>query len=164
MGGREYAEICARAGCSLDQQATEGDIARLIADGVVALPDFSNGSGPFGGREPAIRGTAHNGAALATLYCALMLDHCLDLLRVGSDVIIAGSYLQNPLLCALIAQLRGAQPVYLSNDETGTVRGAAQLTTWSAPVSVSLQRCAPSAVTGLEDHRSLWHQQIGDTT
>lgn len=162
MGGREYAEIRSRSGSSADQHATEEDIARLITDGVMALPDFSNGSGPLGGREPTMLGTAHNGTALATLYCALMVDHCLDLLHVKSDVIIVGSYLQNPLLCALIAQLRGAQPVYVTRDETGTVRGAAQLTTWSAPVSVSLQRCAPSAVTGLEDHRSFWHQQIGD--
>ena len=66
----------------------------------------------------------------------------------------------NPLLCALIGQLRGEQPVYLSSDEAGTIRGVAQLTTWSAPVSLSSQLCVPSEIPGLEDYRSSWHMQI----
>ena len=120
--------------------------------------------GPFGDRAPEIRGTPHNGAALATLYCALMVDHCLDLLQVKGDVIVVGGYLKNPLLCALIGQLRGDQPVFLSSDEAGTIRGVAQLTTWSAPVSLASQLCVPSEITGLEDYCSSWHKQIGGVT
>jgi sugar (pentulose or hexulose) kinase len=161
MGGREYAEICAITGSATDQHTTEEDIARVIRNGVMALPDFSSGSGPFGDRAPEIRGAPHNGAALATLYCALMVDHCLDLLQVKGDIFVVGSYLKNPLLCALIGQLRGEQPVYLSSDEAGTTRGVAQLTTWSAPVSLASQLCVPSEITGLEDYCSSWHKQIG---
>jgi len=164
MGGREYAEICAATRAAADQQATEEDIARIISNGVMALPNFSSGSGPFGGRAPEIRGTPHNGAALATLYCALMVDHCLDLLHVEGDVIVVGGYLQNPLLCSLIAQLREGQLVCVSSDEAGTVRGAAQLTTWSAPVSLSADRCLPSNITGLQDYCTAWHEQIGGVT
>jgi len=161
MGGREYAEICAVTGSSTDQQATEEDIAEIIGNGVMALPNFSGGSGPFGGRKPEICGAPCNGAALATLYCALMVDHCLDLLHVVGDVIVGGSFLQNPLLCSLIAQLRDDQSVYVSSDEAGTVRGAAQLTTWSAPVSLATQRCVPSKINGLDDYCTSWHEQIG---
>ena len=93
-----------------------------------------------------------------------MVDHCLDLLQVRGDVIVVGSYLQNPLLCALIAQLRGQQPVYLSSDEAGSVRGAAQLTNWSAPVTLGAQLCVPSAITGLDDYCSSWEDQIGGIT
>jgi len=161
MGGREYAEICAATGSATDQLATEEDIAQIISNGVMALPNFSSGSGPYGERAPEIRGTPHNGAALATLYCALMVDHCLDLLHVGGDIIIVGGYLQNPLLCSLIAQLCGNQSVYVSSDEAGTVRGAAQLTTWAAPVSVVAERCAPSNIAALQDYCSAWHEEIG---
>ena len=93
-----------------------------------------------------------------------MVDHCLDLLQVKGDVIVVGSYLKNPLLCALIGQLRGEQPVYLSSDEAGTIRGVAQLTTWSAPVSLSAQLCVTSEITGLEDYCSSWHERIGSIT
>jgi sugar (pentulose or hexulose) kinase len=161
MGGREYAEICAATGSAIDQLATEEDIAQIISNGVMALPNFSSGSGPFGERAAEIRGTPHNGAALATLYCALMVDHCLDLLHVEGDVIIVGSYLQNPLLCSLIAQLREGQPVYVSSDEAGTVRGAAQLTTWTAPVSPATRRCEPAGFVALDDYCTAWHDQIG---
>jgi len=161
MGGREYAEICAATGSTTDQQATEEDIARIISDGVLALPNFSSGSGPFGERVPEIRGTPHKGAALATLYCALMVDHCLDLLHVEGDVIIVGGYLQNPLLCSLIAQLHTDRSVYVSSDEAGTVRGAAQLTTWSAAVSLSAERCVPSNIDALQDYCAAWHEEIG---
>jgi sugar (pentulose or hexulose) kinase len=161
MGGREYAEICAATDSATDQRVTEEDISQIISDGVIALPNFSNGSGPFGERKAEILGTPHNGAALATLYCALMVDHCLDLLHVERDVIIVGGYLQNPLLCGLIAQLRADQSVYVSSDEAGTVRGAAQLTMWSAPVSVASQLCESSEVVGLKDYCSAWHEQIG---
>jgi sugar (pentulose or hexulose) kinase len=164
MGGREYAEICAATGSAIDQQATETDITRLIGDGVMALPNFSGGSGPFGERSPEIRGTPDHGAALATLYCALMVNHCLDLLHVRGDVIVVGGYLQNPLLCSLVAQLRGDQSVYVSSNESGTVRGAAQLTTWSTPVSIATELCVPSTVAGLDDYCASWHEQIGGLT
>ena len=127
----------------------------------MALPNFSGGSGPFGERSPEIRGIPDNGAALATLYCALMVDHGLDLLHVRGDVIVVGGYLQNPLLCSLIAQLREDQSVHVSTDEGDTVRGAAQLTTWSAPVSLAAQLCVPSEIAGLEDYCTAWHEQIG---
>ena len=161
MGGREYSEICAATGSATDRQSTEEDIAQIISNGVMALPNFSSGSGPFGERVPEIRGTPHNGAALATLYCALMVDHCLELLHVEGDVIIVGSYLQNPLLCSLIAQLREGQSVYVSSDEAGTVRGAAQLTNWSAPVSLASQLCKSSKIGSLNEYCSSWHEQIG---
>ena len=164
MGGREYAEICAATASAIDQQVTEEGITQIISTGVMALPNFSCGSGPFGERKPEILGTPHNGAALATLYCALMVDHCLELLQVAGDVIIVGGYLQNSLLCSLIAQLREDQSVYVSIDEAGTVRGAAQLTNWSAPVSLATQHCVPCEVAGLKDYCSAWHEKIGGIT
>lgn len=163
MGGREYAEICRRCGAAVGETVSVDDLEKTIADGVFARPDFSGGSGPFGGRAPSIEGPVSNGNALAILYCALMVDYCLDLLRVDGDVLIVGSYLQNPLLCSVIAQLREEQPVYLSSDTAGTVRGAAQLTNWDRPVSVSLKRCEPLALNGLDQYRKTWRAQAEAT-
>ena len=80
------------------------------------------------------------------------------------DVIVVGAYLQNPLLCSLIAQLCEDQSVYVSSDESGTVRGAAQLTAWSRPVSLALQLCEPCGIAGLKNYCSSWHEQIGGDT
>ncbi len=156
MGGREYAAICSRLGAPIADQVRESDVERTVKDRAFALPDFSGGSGPFGGRKPEFLGPIANGSALATIYCALMVDYCLDLLGVENEVIIVGSYLRNPVLCSLIAQLRREQPVNLSSDQAGAVRGAAQLTDWQRPVSVSLTRCEPALVDGLAEYARQW--------
>lgn len=158
MGGREYAEICARCNASTNDVPSEADVARLISDGCYALPDFSGGSGPFGGRPATIRGPVSGGAALASLYCALMIDCCLDLLSSGGDIVVDGSFTQDSLLCALVAQLRGDQTVFVSHDTAGTARGAAQLTRWSRPESVSLKRCEATTVSGLAGYASHWRE------
>lgn len=155
MGGREYAEICRLCGAEPDGIADINVVSEIIRADIFALPDFSNGSGPFGFREPEIRGEPENANALASLYCALMVKYCVDLLQVEGSVILVGSYLQNPLLCSLIAQLCDRQ-VLLSSDTAGTVRGTAQLTDWDHPVSVSLTPCEASDVEGLADYAAKW--------
>jgi hypothetical protein len=160
MGGREYARICDLTETAIDRETTVENLLQIISAGVMAWPDFSRGSGPFGGREPEIRGAPSNGAALATIYCALMVDYCLDLLQVKGDVIIVGGYLQNPLLCSMIAQLRDPQPVYLSSDEAGTVRGAAQLAAWDNPVPVDVRRSTPTSLGGLQEYRQAWRSTL----
>lgn len=157
MGGREYGEICKRLGAELDGEFGKDDIEQIISRQVFALPDFSGGSGPFGGREAEITGQGVNANALASLYCALMTDYCLDLLQAEGDVIIAGSFLQNPQLCSLVAQLRN-QVVLLSSDTAGTVRGAGQLTDSSTDVSVSLEQAQSASIDGLVDYRVRWRE------
>ena len=156
MGGREYAEICARCSVSPSDMSSKADVERLISDGCYALPDFSGGSGPFGGRSPEIRGPVSSGGALASLYCALMIDYCLELLWSSGDVIIDGSFTQDPLLCGLLAQLRDDQAVFVSNDSAGTARGAAQLTDWSRFEAVTLTRCEATMASGLDGYRRRW--------
>lgn len=160
MGGREFDVICQRTGCKPEDIFTETDLQTLIEARVMALPDFSGGSGPFGGRNPAIMGRAERGTALASLYCALMIDYELDLLDARGDVIIEGAWLRNPLLCGLVAQLRGGQPVRLSADQTGTVSGAAQLAFGEATPPPTLEKQAATAIPGLEDYREAWREVL----
>ena len=161
MGGREYAEICAYCDASPNDTPTESDVAGLVSTGCYALPDFSGGSGPFGGCSPKIHGQVSSGAALASLYCALMIDCCLDLISSSGDIIIDGSFTQDSLLCALVAQLRCDQAVFVSKDTAGTARGAAQLTNWSRPDPVSLMRRKAATVSGLEGYAGRWRELAG---
>jgi sugar (pentulose or hexulose) kinase len=161
MGGREYANICAMTGSSIETAVTAKDIEKLISDEVFALPQFGDGSGPFAKSHGQILGTPANGAALATLYCALMIDRCLELLAVEGHIFLVGSFLKNPVLCELVAQLRPGQRVSLSSDESGTVRGAAQLCDWESKTSVSATHCEGSGIEGLSEYRKRWLDHVG---
>ncbi|WP_341939585.1 FGGY-family carbohydrate kinase [Marinimicrobium sp. C2-29] len=161
MAGREYESICNKMGSFPEEPFSPRDIENIFADGVFALPQFCDTSGPFAGSPGVIQPSTHriNGAALASLYCALMLDLELDLLNAEGDVFLEGAFLKNPLLCQLLAALRPQDRVIPSTDSTGTVKGAAALAR-SAPVTgVEPQRCEPLQLEGLEDYRTQWRAQ-----
>lgn len=165
MGGREFEAICEQAGSWLGEQFGLDDIQKVIDSQVFALPDFSDGSGPFGGRKAEFIGQVDkvSGIALATLYCALMIDHQLDNLDAQGDIYIEGAFLKNPLLCALVNQLRSHQQVLLSKDATGTVLGAAYLTCWEeASSQIDTEMAAKVDVVGLTDYKAQWLQQLAD--
>ncbi|MCC2606553.1 FGGY-family carbohydrate kinase [Planctobacterium marinum] len=159
MGGREFEVICEQAGSWLGEQFSNQDVAHIIQQSVFALPDFSEGSGPFGGKKGRFVGDINqiSGIALATLYCALMIDYQLDMLGTQGSVFIEGAFLKNPLLCELVAQLRTEQPVFLSRDSTGTVQGAACLTHWdNAQCELGLREVHKSTLSGLTSYRTQW--------
>ena len=108
MGGREFEAICEQAGSWLGEQFNVSDIQNVIDNQVFALPDFSDGSGPFGGAECSFTANTDkvSGIALATIYCALMIDYQLDMLGAKGDIFIEGAFLKNPLLCAVLNQLK----------------------------------------------------------
>ncbi|TLU65739.1 hypothetical protein FE810_07410 [Thalassotalea litorea] len=163
MGGREFERICEQAGSWLGEQFTEADIQQVITEQVFALPDFSQGSGPFGGHPSGFSGPLEkiSGIALATLYSALMIDYQLTMLQARGNVYIEGAFLKNPLLCSLLNQLRREQNVYLSSDSTGTVLGAAYLTDWqNAEGQIDIQDAGHTKVAGLNEYKRQWLQQI----
>jgi len=161
MGGREYALLAGEA--ARDVAATAADAATLIAQGTLALPDFSGTGGPYLGRTGRIVGpvpaTPGQHAALATLYTALVTDTCLDLLGPADEVIVDGAFADNALFCGLIAALRTGQPVRVSDKANGTVVGAALLWGWEARTAaapLSLRDVAPAEVAGLADYAERW--------
>lgn len=163
MGGREFEAICEKAGSWLGEQFGESDLQMLIDNQVYALPDFSGGSGPFGGRKSEIIGPIdkYSGIALATLYSALMIDYQLDMLKASGDIIIEGAFLKNPLLCAVLNQLRAHQDVKLSSDSTGTVVGAAYLTDWdNVAVKIELEQAGITSIKKLIDYRDSWRGRL----
>lgn len=159
MGGREFELICEQAGSWLGEQFDVLSLQGVIDQGVFALPDFSGGSGPFGGQASSILGAVDkvSGIALATLYCALMIDYQLNTLQAKGNVIIEGAFLKNPLLCATLGQLRPEQKILLSKDATGTVVGAGYLMDWgNLDTNVELSESKPIKLNGLDDYRKKW--------
>ena len=165
MGGREFETICEQAGSWLGEQFGEDEIQVVIDSGVYALPDFSDGSGPFGGCQSGFVGPVDksSGISLATLYCALMIDYQLDKLGAQGDIYIEGAFLKNPLLCGLVNQLRAEQTVYLSGDNTGTVLGAAYLTKWeNVSPNIELKPVIETHLSGLKQYKRVWRELVGN--
>jgi sugar (pentulose or hexulose) kinase len=159
MGGREFEAVCDQAGSWLGEQFDESDLQKIIDLEVFALPDFSDGSGPFGGRNNGFVGDVNpiSGIALATLYCALMIDYQLDMLGTQGKIFIEGAFLKNPLLCAVVNQLRTKQAVFLSNDDTGTVQGTKLLTTWDdVECSIDVGQANETSLTALSNYKEQW--------
>ncbi|MDU0352586.1 hypothetical protein RS130_00475 [Paraglaciecola aquimarina] len=162
MGGREFEEICEQAGSWLGEQFEERDMQKIIDQEVFALPDFSQGSGPFGGKQSGFVGAVDkiSGIALATLYCALMIDYQLDKLGAQGKIFIEGAFLKNPLLCAVVNQLRTEQEVFLSKDSTGTVQGAGYLTNWhEVECHIDASKAGIVDLDRLKEYRDLWRSQ-----
>lgn len=164
MGGREFAAICEQTSASLSEQFGTEDLQDVIDKSAFALPNFSDGSGPFGNRTAEFVGPTDKvrGIALATLYCALMIDYQLSQLDAKGEIYIEGAFLKNPLLCAIVNQLRGEQKVRLSLDSTGTVLGAAYLTNWGEQTNaIELEDVPTLELSGLIEYRELWLSLIG---
>lgn len=160
MAGREYEIICYRMGSYPGEPFDVEDIEAVIEDGVYALPQFCDASGPFAGVAGRIQGATNrvNGAALASLYCALMLDLELDLLNAKGKVFLEGAFLKNTFLCRTLSTLRNDSSVYLSSDSTGTVKGAASLALPDVKDEGLRSACEPLAIKGMMAYREKWRE------
>ena len=162
MGGREYAEIT--SGTSALSAASLADADRIMSRETFALPTFCEEVGPFPNQPGKVIGTVRTPAesrALASLYCALMTDYCLDLLGVTSDVIIEGRFVDDPIYIEALAHFRRDAIVRVSTDYTGTILGAARLVNWPNAVAVSPPeyRATRPPVTYL-DYRRRWREAL----
>nr|WP_249730181.1 FGGY family carbohydrate kinase [Chelatococcus sp. YT9] len=127
MGGREF-EILTQGA---PQLPTEAEVARVLAAGLMALPTFTPGTGPFPSgagtwtRDPATL-SAGERTAVASLYAALL--SLTDLLLIGADgpIIVEGPFAANAVYRDCLAAV-SARPVIPSEGATGTSTGAALL-------------------------------------
>ena len=134
----------------------------------MALPSFVAGSGPFMGRHGQIVGDPGaepaRRSALAALYAALTVETMLDKLGAAGPVIVEGSFHRNAAFCGLLAALRPGQPIHVTDDPSGTARGAWLLARWDDRLSWPNALGAPAAawsVAGLADHRRRWLELSG---
>jgi sugar (pentulose or hexulose) kinase len=157
MGGREFAQL---AGAD-PQVCCEADLRHLIASGTLAVPCFAAIGGPYAGHAGRIIGrlprTAGERYALATLYCALMTDHCLQQLDADAPVVVEGSFSANPYFAGLLAALRPGRQVTVSEDACGTTLGGWLLATGKPlPDQQAAAPVQPLRLPGLDDYTHQW--------
>ncbi|MTV36215.1 FGGY-family carbohydrate kinase [Duganella radicis] len=159
MGGREFAEL---AGSDAEPCGI-ADLQTLIGQATMALPSFAGASGPFAARTGSIDGplpaNSKQRYALATLYCVLMSDYCLDALGVnadGADIAIEGSFTGNQWFGPLLAALRPQQTVYNTDDSSGTACGGWMLHHWGRSPSTSKHVAQALMLAGWEEYKQRW--------
>ena len=160
MGGREFAAIAGPA----PQACTGTDLARLLAHGTLALPCFAETGGPFAGSSGRITGPAPatpcERYALATLYCVLVTDYCLDALGASGPIAVEGSFTANPWFGALLAALRPRQAVAYSDDASGTTCGGWLLRYRDGVPPAASSRIEALDLPGLHAYRQRWRDAL----
>lgn len=161
MGGREYAAI---AGESAMQIPPSGEaVANVIRRCAMAMPSFSASGGPYARhRGQLIDAGALSGierAALATLYCALMVDVLLDLLDSVGDVVIDGPLAANPMFPGLMAALRPQSGVFASGPAEGASPAGSILAGASSDSGATV-RAQPFVCDGLDAYREAWRSRL----
>lgn len=139
MGGREWEALGGGAEASVE------DLLRVMELGVFALPAFSEHSGPFREHRGRLIGPEQQlgsvqRSALASLYCALVSHHCLNLLGSVGDIYVEGPFAQNTLYTAVLQALRPEQSLAISGDGTGTTQGLLALIQGNAPDSGRIEQ------------------------
>ena len=145
-------------------EAHEGDVAALVAAGVIAMPAFTDQGGPFAGRKGFIEGAAPTTpagrTALATLYCALMAAHMLRLLEAPGDLIVEGGFNRSPAFAGVLAALMPGRDVLVA-PASGAAEGAAMLARWDEPHRPpKLERAAPWSAPGLRQYQERWESGL----
>ena len=168
MTGREY-QILAGDQPISDDRAFDV-VAKLITQGTMPLPSFvedpgpvphSGGKGHIVGPSPQTR---EERGALASLYAAYVADLCLDVLGSTTPIVIDGGFATNVSFAKILACLRPAQELYVSQSKDGTALGAGLL--WNRfnrrePVnSVVLDRMEAKAAPLLKEAARNWKARI----
>jgi len=164
MGGREWQQLAGT------ENASEKDFLALSRRGVYAIPAFSDQGGPFRQQAGYVYGAEHQHlsesekSALATLYLALMTDHCLELLQQNSTVIIEGAFARNSWLMKILAGLRIEQQILYSEDATGTTAGTAHLSNQTSasrwPITVFPVVPAPIIQSFITSYKQKWQSLL----
>ena len=160
MGGREFSVLAGDP----PARVAEGDVARIVSAGVLAIPAFTDQGGPFAGRKGRIEGgapeTPSARSALATLYAALMTEHMLGRLDAPGDIIVEGGFNRTPAFSGLLAALMPGRTVLVA-PASGAAEGAAMLARWGEPHDAP--RLAPAlawGVPGLADYAERWRRAL----
>jgi L-rhamnose mutarotase len=163
MGGREWEQLRS------DSKAMLSDVSFILEHGILAIPAFAKGGGPFAHCEGRIldRGivlTPAQQSALADVYVALMTDYCLDLMDTSDTVIVEGAFSNNTNFLTLLACMRSQNEIYASRDVTGTSGGAALLSNKSLKLKgrLSLAMCEAQIKPLLNLYRQQWRDLVGE--
>ena len=102
-------------------------------------------------------------AALASLYCALMVSEQLDAVGSRHDIIVDGPFAKNAVFLGLLAALRSGQTVMASDLRDGTTAGAACLALMPhgkpPHMKLKLLPVQAAAIGGLAAYRGAWRSR-----
>jgi sugar (pentulose or hexulose) kinase len=127
MGGREFERLVGHD----PQEPGEAELRRVIDDGIMALPSFVPGVGPFAERHgnwsvaPETLAPSERTAA-ASLYLALMTTESMACADARGPTVVEGPFAGNRVFCSALAAKTG-RLVLPSAGGSGTSRGAALL-------------------------------------
>lgn len=159
MGGREF-DLLTEGKAEAPRAE---DVRRVLADGVMVLPTFAPGCGPFPGargRWSTDRDALAPGerTAAASLYAALMTAEALTVAGADGPSVVEGPFARNGLFLEAVARLT-RRPVLASGNATGTSTGAALLAL-GRTASIAPPAASPAGTTfdldGLEDYAAAW--------
>ncbi len=170
FGGKEFEAV---SGGAPAEAASLACVAELVARGTLAIPSFTMTSGPVPGSlgRGRVTGPAPESererASLAALYCAQMVSEQLDCITSKDDIIVDGPFSQNPVLLAVLAQLRAGQRVKASALRDGTTAGAAALALIDGErlpaIGLKLSAIAPATIAGLAEYHRRWREIAYET-
>ncbi len=170
FGGKEFEAVA--DGAPAEAGSLEV-VAALVRRGTYAVPSFTMTSGPVPDSlgKGYVKGDApqtdEEKASLAALYCALMVSEQLDAITSKDDIIVDGPFSQNPVLLAVLAQLRPAQKVKASALRDGTTAGAAALAMIDdgklPTIALKMTDVTPAAVEGLGEYQAAWRKMAYET-
>jgi sugar (pentulose or hexulose) kinase len=159
MAGREFDEIT--EGCVVTPD--EATLARVLAEGVMALPSLHPGTGPFPGltfawapeapTDPAMR------VAAASFYAALMGAECLSLIGAEGPVVVEGAFGGNAAFLRMLAAATG-RPVLAAGQGAGTGLGAALLAGTLAATQAEPTPVMPENGALWSGYAALWRQRV----
>ncbi len=157
MGGREYAAIAGEVPAA----ASLAGLEAVLRQGAMALPRFAPG-GPFAGTGRIINDeklTSAGRGALATLYCALVADSCLDRLGAGPLVLVDGPLAENPLFVPILQSLRPEGAILAGRRQEAIVPAARFLAgCFAAPAEAAPAVAGPLLTNAamLQDYKKTW--------
>ena len=165
MGGREYQAVAGDQ--PPDPKADPATLARLIAQGTMALPTFGTNDGQFPGSASKGRilgpmpETPEERHALAVLYTALLAVTCANMLDPVRPWVLDGSFLRDPVFAGLVAALRPDRQTLTSPESYGIAAGAALLCRPTGTVPIELTPAHPLALPGLTTYAARWRALAG---
>jgi sugar (pentulose or hexulose) kinase len=162
MGGREYGAI---SGSAIAPASLEPAM-HLVRDHLFALPAFSAAGGPFKQLTGAVPASVCSleRSSLASLYCALMTDYCLDLIEASGPVYVEGRFVTDEVFLLALTALRGN--VIAASEASGTLEGALALMHWHRADQPKVQLVTHAAaegnaaLPGITSYKSAWRAAL----
>jgi sugar (pentulose or hexulose) kinase len=169
MGGREIDLAAGPGDARVDapehQEAQLAAVAAVLARGVMVLPSFAPGAGPFPsarGRWLRLPADAHERLAAVCLYAALVADVSLDLIGACARLLVEGRFSRCEVLTRALASLRPGTTVYVAPTASEVAFGARRLLDPQASPAWSLRKVAPLGQS-LTAYRDAWRQEVART-